>query len=119
VSCACRSLGPPARCIAAGVPDDVVRRHSRHGDLAFYAAGPPRWTPLDYRGELSGRQGPGRARRAPGPPLVGLWPWALLAMLAHALLAVIAATERAEHPPPCELIALCNGIRHIFTKLIT
>jgi hypothetical protein len=40
-------------------------------------------------------------------------------MLAHALLAVIAATERAEHPPPYELIALCNGIRHLFTKLIT
>jgi hypothetical protein len=41
-------------------------------------------------------------------------------MLAHALLAVIAATERAEHPPPCELIALtCNGIRHLFTELIT
>ena len=33
--------------------------------------------------------------------------WTLLAMLAHALLAVIAATERAEHPPPPgELISL-------------
>ena len=41
-------------------------------------------------------------------------------MLAHALLAVIAATERAEHPPPSELIALIsNEIRHLFTKLIT
>lgn len=37
--------------------------------------------------------------------------WTLLAMLAHALPAVIAATERAEHPPPGELIALtCNEI---------
>ena len=41
-------------------------------------------------------------------------------MLAHALLAVIATTERAEHPPPAGLIALtCNEIRHLFTKLIT
>ena len=46
--------------------------------------------------------------------------WTLLAMLAHALLAVIAATERAEHPPPCELISLtCNEIRHLFARLIT
>jgi hypothetical protein len=44
----------------------------------------------------------------------------VLTMLAHALLAVIAATERAEHPPPSELIALIsNEIRHLFTKLIT
>jgi hypothetical protein len=41
-------------------------------------------------------------------------------MLAHALLAVIAATERDDHPPPRELIALtCNEIRHLFTSLIT
>jgi hypothetical protein len=40
-------------------------------------------------------------------------------MLAHALLAVIAATERAEHPPPGELITLtCNEIQHLFTRLI-
>ena len=41
-------------------------------------------------------------------------------MLAHALLAVIAATERAQRPPPAELIALtCNEIQHLFTTLIT
>ena len=41
-------------------------------------------------------------------------------MLAHALLAVIAATERAQHPPPHGLIALtCNEIQHLLTKLIT
>jgi hypothetical protein len=46
--------------------------------------------------------------------------WTLLAMLAHALLAVIAATERAQHPPQSELIAVtCNEIRHLFTSLIT
>jgi hypothetical protein len=41
-------------------------------------------------------------------------------MLAHALLVVIASTERADHPSPGELIALsCNEIRHLFTNLIT
>ena len=44
----------------------------------------------------------------------------LLAMLAHALLAVITATERAQHPPPGELISLtCNEIRHLLARLIT
>lgn len=43
--------------------------------------------------------------------------WTLLAMLAHALLAVIAATERAHHPPQPGLIALTrNEIRHLFTS---
>lgn len=46
--------------------------------------------------------------------------WTLLAMLAHALLAVIAATERAQHPPPRGLIALtCHKIHALFTTLIT
>jgi hypothetical protein len=40
-------------------------------------------------------------------------------MLAHAFLAVTAATERAESPPPQGLIALtANEIRHLFTRLI-
>ena len=45
----------------------------------------------------------------------------LLAMLAHALLAIIVATERAEHPPPPgELIPLTyNEIPHLFTRRIT
>ena len=58
----------------------LVRRHRRTGELAFYRcyspqlgaaarAGPGRRPPLDRRGVLPGRQGPGRARRAPGPPL--------------------------------------------------
>jgi hypothetical protein len=38
-------------------------------------------------------------------------------MLAHALLAVIAATERAHHPPRPGLIALTrNEIGHLFTS---
>lgn len=42
--------------------------------------------------------------------------WTLLAMVAHALLAVIAATEHTQRPAPTGLIALsCNEIRRLFT----
>lgn len=45
--------------------------------------------------------------------------WTILAMLAHAFLAVMTATERAETPPPQELIALtANEIRHLSTRLV-
>lgn len=40
-------------------------------------------------------------------------------MLAHALLAVIAAHERHDRPAPAGLIALtCNDIRRLFTVLV-
>jgi hypothetical protein len=42
--------------------------------------------------------------------------WTLLAMVAHALLAVITATEHTQRPAPAGLIALpCNEIRRLFT----
>jgi len=42
--------------------------------------------------------------------------WTVLSMLAHALLAVIAAHERIDQPAPTGLIALtCNEIRRLFT----
>jgi hypothetical protein len=42
--------------------------------------------------------------------------WTLLAMTAHALLAVITANEHTERPTPTGLIALtCNEIRRLFT----
>jgi len=38
--------------------------------------------------------------------------WTLLAMIAHALLAVIAANEHSDRPAPAGLIALtCNEVR--------
>lgn len=40
-------------------------------------------------------------------------------MLAHALLAVIAAHEHTDQPAPAGLIALtCNEIRRLFTTLV-
>ena len=45
--------------------------------------------------------------------------WTLLAMLAHALLAVIAAHEHTQRPAPDGLIALtCNEIRRLFTSYV-
>jgi hypothetical protein len=58
------------------------------------------------------RQGVDRAGRAPGPPLDLVAPLAILAMLAHAFLAVMTAVARAETPSPQGLIALtANEIR--------
>jgi hypothetical protein len=45
--------------------------------------------------------------------------WTTLAMLAAAFLAVIAATERTQHPPPPGLIPLtCNETAHLFAALV-
>jgi hypothetical protein len=45
--------------------------------------------------------------------------WVTLAMLAYAFLAVVARTERAQHPPPPGVIALsCNEIAHLFAALV-
>lgn len=45
--------------------------------------------------------------------------WTLLAMLAHALLAVIAANEHTDRPASTELIALtCNEVRRLLTALV-
>ena len=46
--------------------------------------------------------------------------WVTLAMLAHAFLAVTAATERHDHPAPDGLIPLTgNEIQHLFAALIS
>jgi hypothetical protein len=45
--------------------------------------------------------------------------WTLLAIIAHALLAIIAAREHATPPAPDRLIALtCNEIRRLFTTYV-
>ena len=45
--------------------------------------------------------------------------WTLLAMIAHALLAVVAAREHTERPVPDGLIALtCAEIRRLFTTYL-
>jgi hypothetical protein len=45
--------------------------------------------------------------------------WTLLAMIGHALLAVIAANARTDHGGPVEMIALtCAEVRRLFTAVI-
>jgi hypothetical protein len=45
--------------------------------------------------------------------------WVTLAMLAHALLAVVRADEHARHPAPNGLIPFtCNEIQRLFTTLV-
>jgi SRSO17 transposase len=109
----------------------LIRRHPRHGELAFYRCYSPILVPLGELVRVAGRRWTIEESFQASKGLAGLdehqlrrwlpWRrWTLLAMLAHALLAVIAATERAQRPPPSELIALtCNEIRHLFTSLIT
>ena len=109
----------------------LIRRNRDTGELAFYRCyspdagaaarpGPRRRPPLDHRGVLPGRQGPGRAGRAPGPPLD------LLAPLDPAGDARPRPARRhspptstTDRPAPADLIALtCNEIRRLFTALI-
>jgi SRSO17 transposase len=109
----------------------LIRRQLRHGELAFYRCYSPNPVRLGELVHVAGRRWTIEESFQAAKGLAGLddhqvrrwlaWRrWTLLAMLAHALLAVIAATERTEHPPPSELIALtCNEIRHLFTSLIT
>ena len=109
----------------------LIRRHHRHGELTFYRCYSPILVPLGELVRVAGRRWTIEESFQASKGLAGLdehqlrrwlaWRrWTLLAMLAHALLAVIAATERTEHPPPGELITLtCNEIRHLLTNLIT
>ena len=106
----------------------LIRRHPRRGELASYRCYSPVPVPLGELVRVAGRRWTIEESFQAAKGLAGLdehqlrrwlaWRrWTLLAMLAHALLAVIAATE---HPPPGELIPLtCNEIRHLFTSLIT
>jgi SRSO17 transposase len=108
----------------------LVRRHPRHGELAFYRCYCSTAVRLGDLVRVAGRRWTIEESSQAAKGLAGLddhqvrrwlaWRrWTLRAMLAHALLAVIAATERTEHPPD-ELIPLtCNEIRHLFTSLIT
>ncbi len=109
----------------------LVRRHPRHSELAFYRCYSPTLVALGELVRVAGRRWTIEESFQAAKGLVGLdehqvrrwlpWRrWTLLAMLAHALLVVIAATERAQHPPQPGLIALtCNEIQHLLTKLIT
>jgi hypothetical protein len=108
-----------------------VRRHHRSGELAFYRCFSPNPVPLRELVRVAGRRWTIEESFPAGKGLAGLdehqarrWTswrrWTLLAMLAHALLAVLTATEHTHAPAQAGLIALtCNEIRRLFTTIIT
>jgi SRSO17 transposase len=123
---------------AATPPDDtdtqcwwlLVRRHRHTGELAFYRCYSPEPVPLRELVRVAGRRWTVEESFQAGKGLAGLdehqvrrwtsWQrWTLFAMLAHALLAVIAANEHTTRPAPDGLIALtCNEIRRLLTILV-
>ena len=109
----------------------LVRRHRHSGELAFYRCYSPHMVALRELVRVAGRRWTVEESFQAGKGLAGLdehqvrrWTpwrrWTLLAMLAHALLAVIAANEHTDHPEPTGLVALtCNEIRRLLTILVT
>ena len=128
------TLVPPAE----SPPDDadtgcwwlLVRRHRGTGELAFYRCYSPERVPLRELVRVAGRRWSVEESFRAGKGLAGLdehqvrrWTswrrWTLFAMLAHALLAVIAANEHTVRPAPTGLIALtCDEIRRLLTTIV-
>jgi SRSO17 transposase len=108
----------------------LVRRHRSTGELAFYRCYSPEVVPLRELVRVAGRRWTAEESFQAGKGPTGLdehqarrWTswrrWTLLAMTAHALLAVIAAHEHTDRPAPAGLIALtCNEIRRLFTIFV-
>jgi SRSO17 transposase len=108
----------------------LIRRHPRTGELAYYRCYSPTAVPLAELVRVAGARWTVEETFQGGKGLTGLdehqvrrwvpWRrWTLIAMLAHALLAVLAASERTHNPAPAGLIALtCNEIHRLFNRLV-
>jgi SRSO17 transposase len=108
----------------------LVRRNRDTNELAYYRCYCPEIVPLRELVRVAGRRWTVEESFQAAKGLAGLdehqvrrWTswrrWTLLAMLAHALLAVIAAREHTDRPAPTGLIALtCNEIRRLFTIFV-
>ncbi len=108
----------------------LLRRHRRTGELAYYRCYSPQVVPLRELVRVAGNRWRIEESFQASKGLAGLdehqvrrwtsWQrWTLLALLAHALLAVIAAREHTERPAPDTMIALtCSEIRRLFTIYI-
>ena len=109
----------------------LMRRNRTTGELAFYRCWTPRPVLLATLVRVAGRRWTIEERFQTSKGLVGLdshqvrrwcswYRWTTLAMVAHAVLVALAATDRTRHPPPAGLISLtCNEIQHLFAVLIT
>ena len=108
----------------------LVRRHPDHGELAFYRCYTPTVVPLRDLARVAGARWRIEESFQAAKQLAGLdehqvrrWTswrrWTLIAMTAHALLAVLAASERAHHPANSAMIALtCNEIARLLNRLV-
>lgn len=97
----------------------LIRRHRHTGELAFYRCYSPEPVPLRELVRVAGRRWTVEESFQAGKGLAGLdehqvrtWTswrrWTVLAMLAHALLAVLAAHESTDRPAPAGMIAVTN-----------
>ena len=108
----------------------LVRRHRDTGELAFYRCYAPEPVPLRELVRVAGQRWTVEESFQAGKGLAGLdehqvrrWTswrrWTLLAMIAHALLAVIATREHDQRPAPDGLIALtCNEVRRLLVSFV-
>lgn len=108
----------------------LIRRHPRHGELAFYRCYAPNPVPLKTLVTVAGRRWTVEESFQAGKGLCGLdehqvrtWTswrrWVILSMLAFGLLAVLTASERSQATPE-EMIPLsCNEIAHLINTLTT
>jgi SRSO17 transposase len=122
--------GTPSPGGPAGQRWLLVRRNRRTRELAFYHCWTPRPVSLSILVRVAGRRWTIEERFQTGKGLCGLdqhqvrrwrswYRWTTLAMLAHAFLVVLAATDHSRHPPPSGLISLtCNEVQHLFATLL-
>jgi SRSO17 transposase len=114
---------------ASGCHRLLVRRNLRTGELAFYRCWSPGPAPLAALVRVAGTRWRIEENFQAGKGLAALdehqvrrWTswhrWTILAMLAHAFLAVTASAERPNAAAAHEPIPLtCNEIRHLFINL--
>jgi len=108
----------------------LIRRNNTTGERAYFRCYAPRPVPLATLVRVAGRRWTVEESFQAGKGLCGLdqhqvrrwisWQrWTILAMLAHAFLAVLAATEHTDNPAPTGLIHLTsNEIHHLLNTLI-
>jgi SRSO17 transposase len=108
----------------------LIRRHRDTGELAFYRCYSAEPVPLRELVRVAGRRWTIEEAFQAGKGLAGMdehqvrrwisWRrWTLLAMIAHALLAVLAADEHTDRPAPADMIELtCAEIRRLFITLV-
>jgi SRSO17 transposase len=109
----------------------LIRRNRRTKELAFYRCYAPALVALPVLVRVAGTRWRVEESFQTGKGLAGLdqhqvrrwlsWHrWTVLAMLAHAFLTVVAATERTQGPASTDRISLtCNEVQHLFATLVT